>query len=226
MASTTITAIIGDYYHKKADIAASLEAAITAHGLADSIKIEYAAYDELSAKLKQRPQAVILFMENRLNPGKSELTWMTREIAESIVNYVRQGGNWFAWHSGLASFEKVSDYVTMLRGYFLTHPEEHSIVTYEAVENELGVASDAAFSMLDEHYFITCDEANTKIFLRSSTRDGASIAGWYHHEGEGKVCCLVPAHLAEGLINPELLAILGPILRWITTKGQHCIEKG
>jgi len=218
MASTTITAIIGDYFHEEAAIRASLEAAITQHGLESLIEIQYATYDQLTARLEQKPQAVILFMEDRLNPGNPELLrWMTPEVAQSIVDYVRQGGSWLAWHSGLASFEKVSAYVGMLRGHFLTHPKEHSEVTYQAAKNGLGVSEQAKFSLLDEHYFITCDEANTNVFLRSSSRDGESIAGWYHLEGDGKVCCLTPAHRQEGLMNPELLAILGPILRWIVS---------
>jgi len=218
MGNTTITAIIGDYFHEEAAIRASLEAAISQHGLEDLIEIQYATYDQLVNRLEQRPHAVILFMEDRLNPGNPELLrWMTPEIAQSIVDYVRQGGSWFAWHSGLASFEKVSAYVGMLRGHFLTHPKEHSEVTYQAAKNELGIAEQAEFSLLDEHYFVTCDEANTNVFLRSSSRDGESIAGWYHLEGDGKVCCLAPAHRQEGLMNPELLAILGPILRWIVS---------
>ncbi|MCS7462907.1 ThuA domain-containing protein [Paenibacillus doosanensis] len=213
-----ITAIIGDVFHEESAIRDSLEAALRLQGLLDEVHIRYAPYDQLEECLAERPAAVILFKEDRLNPGSAVVNrWMTAETAGRIAEYVRQGGGWLGWHSGLASFENVKEYIGMLRGHFLFHPREHSEVTYKAASNGLGIPSSAEFSLLDEHYFVECDEANTNVFLRSSSRDGESVAGWYHELEGGKVCCFTPAHTREGLLNQELLAVLGPVLRWIVT---------
>ncbi|MDF2959138.1 MAG: Trehalose utilization [Paenibacillus sp.] len=216
----TITAIVGDFFHEESLIRASLEAALRQQGLQDAIHINYAQYDQLIEKLEEKPDAVILFKEDRLNPGSPEvLRWMTPEVAERIVNYVQQGGGWLGWHSGLASYEKVNEYVEMLRGHFRFHPQEHSEVTYTTAGCGLEIPENAEFSFVDEHYFVECDEANTNVFLRSSSPDGQSVAGWYHSFGKGKVCCFTPAHTKEGLLNHELFAVLGPILRWIVSQN-------
>lgn len=218
METKRITAIIGDNFHEETIIRIALEAAIERLGEEDGLLVEYASYEQLAERLDRKPTAVILFMEDRVDPHTPAMRrWMTPEIAQRIVEYVQQGGSWLAWHSGLASYEKVGAYIGMLRGHFITHPKEHSVVTYRTEKNELGIPDQASFSFVDEHYFVACDEANTNVFLRSSSRDGESIAGWHHAEGEGKVCCLAPAHLEAGLMNRGQLAILGSVLRWIAS---------
>ena len=214
----TITAIVGDFFHDESTIRASLEQALEQQGLQGSVSIHYTTYDRLSECLDDAPDAVILFKEDRLNPGSPEVhRWMTPETAGRIADYVRQGGSWLGWHSGLASFEKAAEYIAMLRGHFIMHPREHSEVTYTVQKNELGIHEGRTFAFMDEHYFVECDEANTNVFLRSSSKDGEAIAGWHHSFGEGKVCCLTPAHTIEGLNSPDTAAILGRVLQWIVS---------
>lgn len=214
--SKTITAIVGDFYHDEKLIRSSLETAWQHSGQQHAIRIRYAQHDRLLETLADRPDAVILFRENRLNPQSSEVVrWMSKETAERIADYVEQGGSWLGWHSGLASYDDVNAYIGMLRGHFKFHPREHSIVTYVSSLSEIGIPDNTRFSFTDEHYFVECDEPNTNVFLRSSSRDGDSVAGWYHAFGKGKVCCLTPAHTEEGLLSQDFLAILGPVLRWI-----------
>lgn len=216
--TSTITAVVGDFFHEESWIRSSLEEALHRHGLYDAIRIRYATYGQLSERLAEKPDAVILFMEDRLNPRDPEIMrWMSPEIARQIADYVEQGGRWLGWHSGLASYEKIDGYIGMLRGHFKFHPKEHSEVTYMTSANGLGIPEHVRFSFVDEHYFVECDEANTNIFLRSSSKDGESIAGWHHSFGQGKVCCLTPAHTKDGLSSPDFLAILGPILRWVVS---------
>lgn len=217
----TILAVVGDYYHR-ADWAeeALRKAAESIEGAA----LRFADAERLEAELAARPDAVVLFKEDRLNPQDPEpevRRWMTLPVQERIVRYVEQGGSWVAWHSGLASYDPAGPYVRMLRGYFRYHPQEHQIVRYIGVTGDksgTGAASLLApaepFEILDEHYFVECDEANTNVFLRSVSVDGESVAGWAHVYGEGKVCCLTPAHRREGMIHDAVTDTLRRILRW------------
>jgi type 1 glutamine amidotransferase len=208
----TILAVIGDYYHHKAHIQASLDTAIRE---IPAILV-YVSESELIAMLEQKPDAVILFKEDRVNPNEEPCTvWMTDEVAERIVRYVENGGGWLAWHSGMASYPVESVYTKMLRGYFKYHPNEHQIVTYEGgYPGSTPDKEQVSFAILDEHYFVHCDTDETQVFLRSRSVDGESVAGWSHSFGLGRVCCLTPAHRREGLLHAEMVQMLRRSLEW------------
>ncbi|WP_051348760.1 hypothetical protein [Peribacillus kribbensis] len=117
-------------------------------------------------------------------------------------------------NTGLASFPIDGSYTKILRGYFLSHPEKHQNVWYRSC-GENGILSDAIdFEILDEHYFVSVDEADTNVFLRSESVDGESIAGSHHRQGKGKVICVTPAHNQEGLQDPLFLKLLGSCVNW------------
>lgn len=202
-----IVAIVGDYYHREADSKASLLAALQAKLGAGDMNVQFIGREQLAGALGQRPDAVILFAEDRLAPERDEdARWMTPEVAAVIAGYVEAGGGWLAWHSGLASYDPDGEYVAMLRGYFLSHPSEHQLVTY--------TGDDGSFDIVDEHYFVHCDTERTEVFLRSSSVDGTSIAGWRHAHGAGRVACFTPAHRAEGLLNANVLKLLEQSVDW------------
>ena len=209
-----ITAIIGDY-HAADPIRGALQQAISqADALAD-VSLRFIEAGRLADALAEQPDAVVLFKEDRVAPqDDEEKRWMTQELAAGIERYVREGGGWLAWHSGLASYDPNGAYVRMLRGHFLHHPHEHQIVRYMPETADDVELANQPFELLDEHYFIACDEASTQVFLRSTSVDGDSIAGWRHSYGDGRVCCLTPAHLREGLANEGFLRVLGNALQW------------
>jgi len=194
-----VLAVLGDFYHKEELANQALDAAVQQ---LDQIKVEYGTVQNLVTSLQTKPDVVILFAENRLNPQEQVVnTWMDDAAAKAIHTYVSEGGGWIAWHSGLASYENIQEYTSLLRGYFKHHPEKHQIVTY------YGDSIDS-FEILDEHYFVHCDVDNTNVFLKSESVDGSSIAGWEHPVGEGRVVCLAPAHREEGLLHPTLVKLL------------------
>ncbi|WP_235548826.1 ThuA domain-containing protein [Paenibacillus sp. Soil522] len=124
---------------------------------------------------------------------------------------MENGGGWLAWHSGLASYPVDSSYTRMLRGYFLSHPEQHKPVSYIAAGN----GQQGTFEFVDEHYFVHCDEENTEVFLRSASTDGESIAGWRHRFAAGRVSCLTPAHREEGLLHSDFSGWLKREIEWL-----------
>ncbi|MBD0383652.1 ThuA domain-containing protein [Paenibacillus sedimenti] len=209
-----VVAVAGDYYHPQQLIQQTLLTAMNADIADRSMHIDFCETEHLVKVLQELPDAVILFKEDRINPQDDQVsTWMTEEIAAAIVRYVKEGGGWLAWHSGLASYSVDGAYTTMLRGYFNYHPEQHSEVTYSILED--GEANPIRkFSFMDEHYFVHCDQERTEVFLKSESKDGQAVAGWRHEEGSGRVCCLTPAHTAAGLSNAEMLDQLASCIRW------------
>ncbi|SHM55939.1 ThuA domain-containing protein [Gracilibacillus kekensis] len=202
-----ILAVLGDYYHRKDWAIQALESAITS--MEETIEIEYSTVDQLVENVAGNPDAVILFAENRINPEDETVrTWMDEEEASVIARYVENGGGWLAWHSGLASYDNVQNYTSMLHGYFKYHPPEHQQVTYYPKPNSELVDKGSSFSILDEHYFVECDETRTNVFLITESVDGSSIGGWNHRFGKGNVVCLIPAHLKEGLMNDYVQKLL------------------
>jgi len=211
-----VVIISGDYYHRKEWINASLDQALTL--LSENEKVEYVDIhtDELLEELKNNPDAVILFKEDRVNPTEDKIdTWMTEEIDEAIAAYVQQGGGWLGWHSGLASYAIDSSYSQMLKGYFEYHPNHHSQVKYSSVSGN-DVFGPVSFEIIDEHYFVKVKEEETTIFLTSESEDGSSAAGWFHEFGKGRVCCLTPAHNKEGLLDDSFTQLLAKTIEWVS----------
>jgi len=213
-----IVAVIGDYYHSADLIRQSLELALRNPDGSMLADLVIAEAEELPARLKERPAAVILFKENRvIENGAVRELWMTDDLEESIVRFVGNGGGWLSWHSGMASYAEDGPLNSMLRGYFAYHPEKLKTVSYRPeAAGRLGelVKDNGPFEFEDEHYFVVCDQSQTNVFLYSESADGQSIAGWSHEFGEGRVCCLTPAHTLEGLLHPQVVALVRSAVTW------------
>ncbi|WP_438349998.1 ThuA domain-containing protein [Paenibacillus sp. FA6] len=222
-----VLAIVGDFYHDLALIQQSLTEILSPHIAEGKVQLEFCEPSWISERLNDKPDITILFAENRVDPqNEPELRWMTSEVSKQIEQYVEQDGAWIAWHAGMASYDEDCEYVQMLRGSFLYHPSENAEVTYHPVldksipwtessdlVSELGM-NRGSFSFLDEHYFVKCDEANTHVFLRSSSKDGEAPAGWIHTYGQGRVGCITPAHRSEGLFHPSFIVCMRHLFGW------------
>lgn len=209
-----IAAIVGDYYHSHDVIKQSLLKALDPQLAANQVQVDFRSVAELSDLLKDPPDVVVLYAWGWLD-GRQEQKWLTESLSEQIVTYVNNGGSWLAWHTGMSSYDEESSYIKMLRGHFITHPRPKQI-TYTGTGTSPIIAKDATFTIVDEHYFVHCDEAHTEVFLRSSSEDGQSIAGWHHRFGKGLVCCLTPAHDDRGLSDPSFINLLQQTLLFVT----------
>lgn len=206
-----VFATLGDYYHKEENYK---EALLSAVDSIEGLDIIYVNRENLIDRLSEKPDIVILASENRLNPNDDNVhTWLTESDDEKIIDYVKSGGNWFAWHSGLAGYEENDAFVSMLGGYFTQHPDEHVNVRYlYKDDHELSQGKDL-FTIKDEHYFIERLEESS-YFLESSSEHGTFDAGWTRKYGEGKVCCYIPSHNAEGLMAMSVQRDLKDIINW------------
>lgn len=215
-----VVAILGDFYHDERVSKKALQQALTTlNEQGTDVSVEYITAEELVDQLKKAPDLVVLFKENRINP-QDELVdlWMSEEVAHAITDYVSEGGGWLAWHSGLACYGEVEEYISMLRGQFISHPADHQVVDYVAVEGSDFLVEDATFRFMDEHYFVECDEERTNVLLRTTSVDGKSVGGWAHEFAKGRVACLAPAHLEEGLLNPAFQRLLANTINWCAGK--------
>ena len=213
-----VIAIVGDYYHNGDISRDALDWALDPLIDARELKVEYVPWEGLQEQLSSRPDAVVLFKENRLNPKDPEPElWMSETAAQAIKAYVDSGGGWLAWHSGLASYQYAEDqiYTNLLRGHFVSHPELNEGVRYTgSIPSPAGLGEAVDFTIQDEHYFVECDTDHTEVFLRSESEDGESIAGWRHGYGAGRVCCLTPAHKREGLLHSDFSEVLRSAVLW------------
>ncbi|WP_453993709.1 ThuA domain-containing protein [Bacillus nitroreducens] len=211
-----IVVLLGDYYHSYEHSKASVNRALELLNAKEKFELIEIQSDQLTKELERQPDAVILFKENRVNPTDKKVeNWMTEEISQAICQYVKRGGGWLAWHSGLASYSVEGAYIEMLRGYFEYHPENHSLVKYSGVQGE-DIFGSISFEIEDEHYFVNVKEGETNIFLKSDSEEGNSIGGWYHNYGRGRVCCLVPAHTYNGLLNENVTGLLAKTIKWVS----------
>lgn len=208
-----IIAAVGDYYH---DVDVFKEGLLKAvDGIADA-HVLFVTRQELVDKLEQSPDIVILGSENRLNPDEEDVhTWLTESDEMKITNYVKKGGSWFAWHSGLASYETNSSYIEMLGGYFTHHPADHVNVHYDLQGDHELLEGEKSFEIIDEHYFIKSNN-DISVFLSSTSDQGESIAGWTKTYGAGKICCYTPAHNREGVMHPSVQSSLRCIVKWLS----------
>jgi hypothetical protein len=214
----TIYAIVGDYYHAEKPIQTALNLALEPLTEGGQYQLAYISAQDLVQRLDEAPAAVILFKEDRLNPNDADVKhWLTEEVSAAISRYVEGGGGLLAWHSGLASYPPESALVQMLRGYFEFHPSKHQMVSYQGTLPS-DQSREISLVIMDEHYFVHCDEEHTTVFLRSHSVDGDSIGGWTHAYGSGKVVCLTPAHNIEGLLHEGMLALLRSSIQLLLLK--------
>lgn len=203
-----IVTLLGDYYHDIELSTGAIDEALKPFIAEGKMQVTHLSVDEIDTAIAVRPDVIVLFKEDRLNPEGAEVKrWLDADLAAGLTRYVESGGSLLAWHSGLASYAEDGDYIQMLRGYFKYHPRDHQVVKY--VPEPGSSIADEGFEVLDEQYFVYCDEAKTDVFLRSETAtDGKSAAGWRHVYGQGRVCCLTPAHRREGLYHPAVIQLL------------------
>jgi len=202
----TVYAIVGDFYHNHDVMFNALSLCAQRLG---GIQLKREFIDHIEAVIKQKPDAIIIARENRINPEEETepREWLTNALDDLLEAYVSDGGNLFALHTGIASYDTNSKYIQMLRGHFVSHPPEHCPVTYYSDDYDFTIAE-------DEKYFVEVDENNTQVFLRAKSEHGEQLAGWKHTYGRGRVICLCPTHTKDGFKHEQIKKLLDESLNW------------
>lgn len=205
-------ALIGDFYHRAGYIQAgfkSIAGEINAgiEFITDPGSIKWDSLNDYSV--------FILVKTANVDPEDPGI-WMNKDYERTITEYVKTGGSIFVLHSGLPGYQKAKDYRYMVKGHFLHHPEEHQRIIVKPVSEYYGLTNGInAFEIVDEQYFVDCDEKDTHAFLEAESEQfGKCIAGWAHEYGKGKVCCVTPGHTLEVLSQPMMKKVMINALLW------------
>jgi len=192
------------------------------HGLAplnrdwDFVFLENSA--EWSAKAMDAFPLVILAKSALASPPKPDL-WLTNESAQAFVDFVHRGRGLLVVHSGSSRYDSLPSMKALLGSSFALHPEPCA-VTHEPNAQHPISAGTKAFTVRDEHYFMSPLAKDATVFLQSRSEYGLQPAGWTRTEGRGRVCVLTPGHFCEVWLHPEYQQVLANALRWTANTGQ------
>lgn len=155
---------------------------------------------------------VVLAKSNNIS-STDETAWMTDEAQSALVAYVRRGNGLLAVHSGTAGYLETPLLRSLLGGVFTHHPEQCQ-VSFEPLTGHSLTTGVAAFTVQDEHYFMSMSDPQADIFLMARSEHGEQPAGWRRQEGKGRVVVLTPGHTLQVWLHPSFQAQLLNSLRW------------
>lgn len=203
----TIT-LLGDFYHSHELLMTFVSDTLTEEEIIDI------TIDELASELEKQPKLFVISKENRTTPEQEDVKpWLTPELDQALWNYVSNGGNMLILHGGLSAYPEDSRMRQLAKGHFIHHPAEHLDVMYSGTAPDSEAVS---FHFLDEHYFVKVDEADTEVFLKSTSTAGEQIAAWRHKVGKGRVLILTPTHRKEGFEDETFKDLFKKSVAWLT----------
>lgn len=207
-----IYSFLGDFYHSHDFVYPAVKKAVDSMS---GVELTDCTIADISQVIDKNPDVIILAAENRVNPQDENINlWLTPELDEKIASYVKNGGSFVAVHAALASYPEDSKYIDMLKGYFVSHPQEHYLVRFKSNEKLPFGGEPFDYEVMDEFYVLNVDEANTNVYMTSASEYGEGYGGWYHNYGDGKVIVIVPTHNKEGFEHPETVRLFNEGITW------------
>ncbi len=138
--------------------------------------------------------------------------WITPDVEEQFVDYVRAGGGLLVVHSGTI-VRKLTELKRLIGGTFTQHPPQCDVTMTPQGDHPITVNVEP-FAIKDEHYFMEVDDLQAHHFLSTISEHGAQSGGWLREEGDGRVCVLTPGHNVEVWLHPEFQTLLRNALHW------------
>lgn len=155
---------------------------------------------------------VILTKSNNVS-SSDQSGWMTDEVQSAFLEYVRKGNGLLAIHSGTADYQEQNILRSLLGGVFTQHPDQCDVTIHPQPKHAL-TTNISAFTIKDEHYFMTMHNTDVDVFLTSHSEYGEQPAGWRRTEGDGRVAVLTPGHNLEVWLHPAYQALISNTLHW------------
>ena len=209
-----IIAILGDAGHDHDILLGKLNSVVQAK--LQGCELQDIAPEKLAIALLACPDILVLSKMNSLPEKDADghpLVWLSPDWESRLASYVAAGGCLVVWHSGLYGYPGDGKMIELMGGHFFHKPPALLNVTYSTVAGtpmSLGVAS---FEVLDEHYQVACDPQVVDVFLKSSSAEGESPAGWSRIYGKGRVCYLAAPHPTNKVV-PEFDELMALCLQW------------
>ncbi|MDF1512210.1 MAG: ThuA domain-containing protein [Anaerolineae bacterium] len=157
---------------------------------------------------------LVILTKSNNTTAADQTPWMTGEVQQAFVDYVRAGNGLLAVHSGTV-YEKMPVMRQLLGGAFLNHPKQCPVTVQPKPGHRLTAGADT-FTEVDEHYMMAFDDQNAEVFLTTTSKHGTQPAGWTRLEGEGRVCVLTPGHNTPVWLHPSFQQLLLNAMRWCT----------
>jgi len=172
----------------------------------NGIQFTFAADDAVPPKDLSGFSFVVLARAN-LQASNQSKAWLSPASENILPDYVRSGGGLLVVHAGISRYEKLPQMNALIGGAFVRHPDPCA-VTVEPKPGHSMTAKVSAFTVEDEHYFVSMNDAETEVFLHALSINGVQPAGWRRTEGRGRVCVLTPGHNLQVLLHPEFQKLL------------------
>ncbi|MCM8776986.1 MAG: ThuA domain-containing protein [Candidatus Omnitrophica bacterium] len=135
---------------------------------------------------------------------------LTSKREKGLLEFVKNGGSFVGIHSATDSFRGSRNYIEMINGEFLTHPEHHEFPVF-IVDNQhyITVRMPGSFSVYDEMYHLQNYNPEKSKLLFKTVWQGKEIPVGYTREyGKGKVVYISLGHTKEVWNNFEFQKIL------------------
>jgi type 1 glutamine amidotransferase len=158
--------------------------------------------------------SLVVFIKSDNVTAADQTSWVSTEVQDAFVSYVRAGNGLLVVHSGTV-YKDVPGMRGLIGGAFLEHPKQCPVT----IEPKLGhplTAGRSSFTMVDEHYIMAFDDENADVFLTTTSEHGTQPGGWTRCEGDGRVCVLTPGHNVEVWQHPSFQTLLCNAMRWCT----------
>jgi type 1 glutamine amidotransferase len=156
---------------------------------------------------------VVVFSKMNHISAADQQPWITDEVQAAFREHVEQGKGLLVIHSGTALFGEAPVLQNLIGGSFATHPPQCP-VTVEPYEGHSLTSGSTAFTLPDEHYFMTLDDDQVDIFLTTVSEHGRQPGGWARTIHGGRVCVLAPGHNLEVWLHPSYQSLIYNALRW------------
>jgi hypothetical protein len=130
--------------------------------------------------------------------------WITPEVEEAFLEYVRAGGGLLVVHSGTV----IQELPTMRRlvgGTFTHHPPKCDVTVTPQGYHPITVNVEP-FTVFDEHYFMETDDPEAHHFLTTTSESGRGVAAPGVSNAAAQRVALVCAGIALSL-TPATLGI-------------------
>jgi len=211
-----ILVLCDDYWHPGEVIERGLDF------LKDEHELDFVcdAKDILTPEFIRRYDLLICAKMNEIN-ASNRTPWFDRSVAELQVSdlrdYVREGHGYLALHAGSAFYwdrESDREYCEFLGCAFVQHPPRCTI--REKMKGTHPITDGVApFTIRDEHYMIDHLAPDMQVIMESTSEAGGTQVGAFVRTmGDGRICTLVPGHIASVFENPEYRKMIRRAILW------------
>ena len=160
-----------------------------------------------------RHRLVVLAKSNQASPA-DERPWFTEDHGAELLDFVARGGGLLVLHAGIALYENVESFRSLVGGVFTEH-DEQCPVTAEPDGSHPVTAAVEPYEETDEHYFVEMTAADADVLMVTRSKYGVQPGCWIRSEGRGRVCVATPGHTGAVWANPNHRRLIRNAALWV-----------